>query len=99
MLKLNKSLRMVSCSILYVILLARRILNFMNQRADIPMIIGLTHRDLPEAWTPENISLALGFLDANNKPPMIEVNGNEQASVAEAVIALVEHLMQVSLVS
>lgn len=78
---------------------ARRILNFMNQRAEIPMIIGLTHRDLPEAWTPDNISLALGFLDANNKPPMIEVNANEQASVAEAVIALVEHLMQVSLVS
>lgn len=37
---------------------AKRILNYMNKRVKIPMIIGLTHTDCEGAWQQENILLA-----------------------------------------
>jgi uncharacterized protein len=77
---------------------ARRILTFMRQRAQIPMIIGMTHTDMPNAWAPENVAIALGYLDHKNQPPIVIVNANERGSVAQAVIALVQHLMQGCLV-
>lgn len=72
---------------------ARRILNYMNQRMNIPMIIGLSHMDYPAAWSVDNVALALGYTNESSRPPIIAVNPNETASVAQAVIALVEHLM------
>jgi signal recognition particle receptor subunit beta len=73
---------------------ARQILNFMQERVDIPMIIGLTHTDFPGAWSEEDIYLAIGYLDENFRPPMLKVNPTQTESVAEAVIALVQHLME-----
>lgn len=73
---------------------ARRILSFMNQRMQIPMIVGLTHVDLPGAWSTDNVALALGYVDERNRPPIITVNPAETASVAQAVMSLVEHLME-----
>jgi uncharacterized protein len=73
---------------------ARRILNFMNQRMDIPMVIGITHGDCPGAWSKENIALALGFIDDETCPPMIEVNPTEQESTVQALITLVQHYME-----
>jgi signal recognition particle receptor subunit beta len=72
---------------------ARRILNFMSQRMDIPMIIGITHSDCEGAWAQENIALALGFVDDRDCPPIVQVNANEQESVVEALITLVQHYM------
>ena len=77
---------------------ARRIVTFMNQRSQIPMIIGVTHTDCPEAWDLDNIALALGYIDETQRPPMIAVNANETQSVAQAVILLVKTLMKPSLV-
>jgi signal recognition particle receptor subunit beta len=77
---------------------ARRMINFMNQRMQIPMIIGLTHCDCPGAWFPENVSLALGYNDQKTCPPIITVNADERASVAQAIIVLVQQLMQKCLV-
>lgn len=74
----------------------RRIANFMNQRMQIPMIIGLTHTDCPGAWSEENIALALGYTDENTRPPFVTVNATETASVAQAVIALVQYYIQSS---
>jgi hypothetical protein len=70
----------------------RRILNFMKQRVKIPMLIGVTHMDYPDAWEIEDIAIALGLLDEANKPPLIAVNATERASVFQALIALVEQL-------
>jgi hypothetical protein len=58
------------------------------------MIIGITHTDCPGAWTEEDICLAIGYVDKQNRPPLIKVNANERDSVAEAVIHLVQHLME-----
>jgi signal recognition particle receptor subunit beta len=73
---------------------ARKILNFMEERVRIPMIIGLTHTDCSEAWTEEDVYLALGYLDEAQRPPMVKVNPTHNESVAEAVITLVQHLME-----
>ncbi|MEA5616309.1 ATP/GTP-binding protein [Cronbergia sp. UHCC 0137] len=73
---------------------ARKIRNFMQERVQVPMIIGLTHTDCIGAWSEEDVFLALGYVDENERPPIVKVNPMEGDSVAEAVIALVQHLMQ-----
>jgi uncharacterized protein len=73
---------------------ARKILKFMQERAQIPMIIGLTHTDCPGAWSEEDVYLAIGYVNEAERPPMIRVNPNEGDSVGEAVIALVQYLME-----
>jgi hypothetical protein len=72
---------------------ARRILNFMNQRMTIPMIIGVTHNDCEGAWTPENVALALGYLPDMARPPIVQIDANEQESVAAAIMVLLEGCM------
>ncbi|NJM58519.1 MAG: ATP/GTP-binding protein [Synechococcales cyanobacterium RU_4_20] len=71
---------------------ARRVLSFMRQRANIPMIIGMTHVDCAGAWDPENIAIALGYLDSEQQPPIVVVNAQEKDSVSEAIIVLVQQL-------
>jgi uncharacterized protein len=68
----------------------RKILNFMNQRMQIPYLIGLTHTDCPGAWEIEDVALALGLVDEETQPPLMIVNATDRASVFEALIALVE---------
>lgn len=75
---------------------ARKIITFMNQRVQIPMIIGLTHTEFPNAWSEEDVLVALGYIDENHLPPMVKVNPMQRDSVANAVIVLVNHLMQSS---
>lgn len=72
---------------------ARRILTFMKQRSQAPMIIGLTHTDQPDAWSSDTITAALGFFQPEICPPVVNVNANHTDSVAQAVLALVHHLM------
>jgi uncharacterized protein len=76
---------------------ARRVAAYMDQRAKIPMIIGLTHTDCPGAWSEENVALALGYVDEKSQPPIISLNPTQTASVGQAVITLVQHYMQNSL--
>jgi hypothetical protein len=76
--------------------LARRILAFMKQRVQIPVIIGLTHMDCEGAWSAENIAIALGFVDEKNRPPIVTLNANNRESVINALIVLVQHLLQSS---
>lgn len=73
---------------------ARRIMNFMNRRVQIPMIIGITHSDCEGAWSSDDIALALGYQDNAQKPPIVLVNAADGESVAMSLIALVEHYMQ-----
>lgn len=65
---------------------ARQILTFMNQRVQIPMIVGLTHTDCPGTWATEEIMMRLGFLNDRNRPPVLKINPNDRASVIEALM-------------
>lgn len=73
---------------------ARQILRFIEERVQVPMIIGLTHTDCPGAWSEQDVYLAIGYVDENNRPPLVKVNPTQGNSVGEAVIALVQHSMQ-----
>lgn len=73
---------------------ARLIINFMNQRTNIPMMIGLTHTDSEEAWSIEDIQVLLGYSDEVSCPPTILVNPTQLDSVAQAVIQLAQYAIQ-----
>ncbi len=72
----------------------RRILNFINQRVQLPHIIGLTHTDCPDAWEAEDVAIALGLIKEQIKAPLISVNATERASVLPAVITLIQEFAQ-----
>lgn len=72
---------------------ARRMLMFMEQRTQVPLLLGMTHCDLPGAWAEDNLMLALGYVPGRPRPPVMVVNANDRTSVAQAIIALVQHSM------
>ena len=76
---------------------ARRVINYMNQKAQIPMIIGLTHIDCPGAWTEENVAIALGYIHEQTRPPIVSVNPTQASSVAQTLVTLVQHYMNSSM--
>lgn len=68
---------------------ARDIISFIEQRVEIPMIIGLTHMDCPGALNSEEILKDLGYnMNDKNRPPIVNVNSNDRTSVLEALVAL-----------
>lgn len=72
---------------------AREILFFMNKRAKVPMIIGLTHTDCTGALVAEEIIRSLGYTDDQNRPPIMMVNPNERASVVASLVTLTNFLV------
>jgi uncharacterized protein len=75
---------------------ARRIMNFMNQQVQIPMIIGITHSDCDGAWSNEDVMVALGYQNDAQRPPVVLVNAEEEESVVGSLMALVGHYMAVN---
>jgi hypothetical protein len=65
---------------------------------EIPLLVGLTHMDCEGAWSEENVAIALGFVDEKNRPPFVTLNANQKESVIEALIVLVQYLMQSSMI-
>lgn len=72
---------------------ARQIANFMNQRKQIPMVIGITHGDDPEAWDQENIAIAMGLNNEANAL-ITDVDSRDIASVANSIMLIVQQLAQ-----
>jgi len=72
---------------------ARRIISFVNHRVCLPMVVGITHCDLPNAWEEEDIAVALGFAHGAERPRMLRVNANETAGVIETLVSLLEVMM------
>lgn len=68
---------------------AREIISFINERVQIPMIIGLSHLDCPGIVPPEDILNKLGYdINDKNRPPVVNVNPNARTSVLEALVVL-----------
>jgi signal recognition particle receptor subunit beta len=74
-----------------------QILNFVNQRVQIPILIGLTHMDCPNPEKPEDIAIALGLQNASKKLPLIVVNPTQKASITEALKVLISEIMKPSI--
>lgn len=73
----------------------RRLISFMKQRVQIPMLVGLTHVDCEGAWAEEDVAIALGLVDPHNRPPFVTLNANQRDSVIEALIVLLQHFVQI----
>jgi uncharacterized protein len=73
---------------------ARRIAQFMQQRRQLPMIVGITHSDHAEAWSEANIALALGYRQGTVMPPIVAVNPHEFESTAQAVMTAMHYLFE-----
>ena len=73
---------------------SREIISFINQRVQIPMIVGLTHTDCAGAIAPEEIMTSLGYdMNDKNRPPLVKVNPNDRSSVLEALVVLMALLI------
>lgn len=74
---------------------ARQILAFMNERVQIPVVIGITHLDCVGACTPEEVMLRLGYTHDRHRPPMVAVDAGSKSSVNTALnISLLTILME-----
>lgn len=73
----------------------RRMLTFMRQRTSAPVILGLTHMDLDNAWAQKNILLALGYVNGLEPPPVIIVNPTDQQSTTRAILTLVQYYFSI----
>lgn len=69
---------------------ARNIRMFMQQRANIPFVVGITHADHPDAWDIEDIQMGLGDYQATAS--YVVLNANERPSVAATLLALLGQL-------
>lgn len=73
---------------------AREIISFINQRVQIPMLIGLTHTDCPGALEPEDIMMTLGYnINDKSSPPIVKINPNNRTSVIEALVVMMALLI------
>jgi hypothetical protein len=72
---------------------AREIISFMNQRVQIPMMVGMTFTELPGAWGQEHIMFALGYMNEQNRPPVVSVNASDRSSVTETLMVLMAHMI------
>lgn len=95
---------LIRCSHAYILLVAahrpqffrqsRQIFNFMHQKTQVPMIVGLTHLDCQGAWEPEDVMLALRLDRIARQPPFVCIQANEHHSVVQAILILLQRCLQ-----
>ena len=68
---------------------ARKIINFFQSRFPVPMVVGANKQDLPNAWSPEDVRIAL---DINEEEGIlvIPVSAIDKESVKNALLTLFE---------
>ncbi|MDX2270946.1 MAG: ATP/GTP-binding protein [Cyanobacteriota bacterium] len=76
---------------------AKAIKSFMQERATIPLVVGITHVDHPDAWDPEDIKL---FLEESGQAdcPYATLHANDPPSIAQTLLLLVEQMMALTAV-
>jgi small GTP-binding protein len=76
---------------------ARKIINFFQSRFPVPMVVGANKQDLPNAWSPEDVRIALD-IDEDEGIPVIPVSAIDKESVKNALLTLFE-IIRVNLTS
>lgn len=64
---------------------SQQIITFMQQRSQVPLSIGLTHTDSPEALPPIAVLSALGIAAAAPSPRWMKINPLDRASVLDGL--------------
>ena len=77
----------------------RRLLAFIQARVQIPLMIGITHTDSPEAWSMEDVAIALGYANPKTRPLIVTVNPTQKSSVVEALMRLEERVQSLEAVT
>jgi len=68
---------------------ARKIINFFQSRFPVPIVVGANKQDLPNAWSPEDVRIALD-IDEEEGIPVIPVSAIDKESVKNALLTLFE---------
>jgi small GTP-binding protein len=68
---------------------ARKIINFFQSRFPVPMVVGANKQDMPNAWSPEDVRIALD-IDEEEGIPVIPVSAIDKESVKNALLTLFE---------
>jgi len=76
---------------------ARKIINFFQSRFPVPIVVGANKQDLPNAWSPEDVRIALD-IDEEEGIPVIPVSAIDKESVKNALLTLFE-IIRVNLTS
>lgn len=72
---------------------AQDILAFMNDRVQVPMVIGLTHTDCAGALPVTEIVKHLGIVNAHPCPPILNIDPRERASIMKALQVLTDQVV------
>jgi Predicted GTPase len=67
---------------------ARKIINFFQSRFPVPIVVGANKQDLPNAWSPEDVRIALDIDE--EEIPVIPVSAIDKESVKNALLTLFE---------
>jgi small GTP-binding protein len=68
---------------------ARKIINFFQSRFPVPMVVGADKQDMPNAWSPEDVRIALD-IDEEEGIPVIPVSAINKESVKNTLFTLFE---------
>jgi len=68
---------------------ARKIINFFQSRFPVPIVVGANKQDLPNAWSPEDVRIALD-IDEEEGIPVIPVSAIDKESVKNALLTFFE---------
>ena len=72
---------------------ARRIINFFQSRYPIPMVIGANKQDLPNAWSPKDIAIALDISE-DEGIPVIGLSAKNKEDVKKVLLTLLEKIRE-----
>lgn len=68
---------------------ARKIINYFHSRFPVPIVVGANKQDLPNAWSAEDVSIALD-IDESEGIPVIPVSAIDKESVKGSLLTLLE---------
>lgn len=70
----------------------QQIIQYMNQRSQVPMFVGITHGDCPGAIGSQEVLTALGYSNPTMQPPVLTVNPHDKPSVLHALSTMTESI-------
>ena len=68
---------------------ARKIINFFQSRFPVPIVVGANKQDLPNAWSPEDVRIALD-IDEEEGIPVVPLSAVNKDSVKNVLLILLE---------
>ncbi len=72
---------------------AKDILAFMNDRVQVPMVIGLTHTDCAGALPAAEIVKHLGIVNTHHCPPVLNINPRDKHSIMKSLQILTDQIV------